>query len=387
MENYKEVTCFAGIERQEGASALIAEGTLLVKHALSRLPNQMPGLSTPFTLCEDVEFAKRSEDFRKKLVGFCGEHAGIAAIVEPEDYINAIDNSMFTQVFNAIEVGVIRKVMTQIESNAINVIANVDTVGFGNSKTYVFEGKGYPIAQRASYSGNVAFLNGSTQSTVTVVPKPYNLGVSMDLVRILKGDQDWGRETAKVIYGLLYAQYQLVVNTLYSTSLLTSTPFLLSTYDTDDHLSVIEILKAVNGGAPVVGYGVINALRKIGIGAQEISSSVFGGFQIQDEFIRNGFVSHVNGIDYVLLNQAFDYSAPLSATIAGANAQLLLPTDKVLLLCAAQDKPVKLVRENMVRVRQVEAQDNAVLTRQYAYFMSFDAAIATMSQFAIQTVA
>ena len=172
---------------------------------------------------------------------------------------------------------------------------------------------------------------------------------------------------------------------MFSTALLTSTVFAPVSYDVDDHVAIIDILSTVNN-APVVGYGTISALRKIGIGAMELASSVYGGFAIQDQYIKDAFVSHVNGIDYVKLNQAFDYSEPLSGTLATAIGQLLIPTDKVLLMSAAQDKPVKLVRENYVRVRQVEPQDGATLTKQYAYFMSFDAGIATMSQFALQSV-
>ena len=69
---------------------------------------------------------------------------------------------------------------------------------------------------------------------------------------------------------------KLVVNTLFSTTLLTSTPFAPSTFDADDHIDLIDLLTAVNQ-APVTGYGTISALRKIGIGSMEIASGVYGG--------------------------------------------------------------------------------------------------------------
>jgi len=384
MENVKEMTYFSGIEKISDAKKIINEQADIVKHALSR-DFGGTGLVSRFSLGDETSYNEKVQAGRKDRLAFCGEKAGYAELTADEDIVNALDNPMFTSVYNAIETGVIRQVFTTLESNAINVIANVDTVGLGNSKTYRLDTKGLPIAQRNSYLSQVTFLNGVTAQPLTITPKVYSLGVSMDLIRILKGDLDWAKETAKVIMGMLYAQYKLVVNTLFSTALLTSTVFAPVSYDVDDHVAIIDILSTVNN-APVVGYGTISALRKIGIGAMELASSVYGGFAIQDQYIKDAFVSHVNGIDYVKLNQAFDYSEPLSGTLATAIGQLLIPTDKVLLMSAAQDKPVKLVRENYVRVRQVEPQDGATLTKQYAYFMSFDAGIATMSQFALQSV-
>ena len=379
----KEVQYFAGIEKIDVAKKIINDSADVVIHALARDYGKT-GLVNFFSLGDEGQYSNKIDEGRKNRLAFCGEKAGITAFDAPEDIANALENPVFTSVYNSIEAGVIRQVFTNLESNAINVIANVDTVGLGNSKTYVFETKGLPIAQRNSYASNVAFLNGVTNSTITITPKQYSLGVAMDLLRILKGDQDWAKETAKVIMGMLYAQYKLCVNTLFSTTLLTNTPFAPSTFDTDDHLAIIEILAAVNS-APVVGYGTLPALRKIGVASLAVDSAYLG-HSIQDDFLRDGLISHVNGVDYVRLNQAFDYSAPLSGTLGTATGQLLIPTDKVLLLSAAQDKPVKLVRENYVRVRAVEPNDNAILTKQYAYFMSFDTGIATLSQFAIQTV-
>jgi len=383
-EKYKEITYFAGIDTNEAARKIITDSADVVRHGLSR-DYGTSGLVSRFSLGTEAEYQAKVESLRKDRIAYCGEKAGFVAMQEDADFVNALDNPIFSSVYNAIETGVIRLVMSNIESNAINVIANVDTVGLGNSKTYNLDTKGLPVAQRNSYMSNVAFLNGVTSTPLTVTPKVYSLGIAMDLLRILKGDQDWAKETGKVIMGMLYAQYKLVVNTLFSTVLLTSTPFAPASFDVDDHVAIIDILTAVNK-APVVGYGTISALRKIGVGSLEIASSVYAGFQVQDQFVKDAFISHVNGIDYVRLNQAFDFSIPLEATLSAATAQMLIPTDKVILLSAADDKPVKLVREGYIRVRQVEPQDNSVLTKQYAYFMSFDAAIATMSQFAIQGV-
>jgi len=381
---YKEVTYFSGIEKQDKVKQIISERANVVKHALARDYGKT-GLVNYFSLGDEVKYSDAIDNLRKDVLAYCGEKAGVSEFLTDEDFVNALDNPTFISVYNAIEAGVIRQVFTNLESKAIDVIANVDTVGLGNSKTYNLSSKGLPVAQRNSYLSNVAFLNGATSQPLTIVPRVYSLGVSIDLLRILKGDQDWARETSKVIMGMLYAQYRLVVATLFSTSLLSGTPFALASWDTDTHIKVIEILRTINN-SQVVGYGTISALRKASIGSIEIAASVFGGLNTQDTFIKDGFVSHVNGIDYVLLDNAYDFSAPLEATVNGVLGQFLVPSDKILLLCPAQDKPVKLVRENYVRVRLVEPQDNSILTRSYAYFMSFETGIATMSQFAIQTV-
>ena len=63
---------------------------------------------------------------------------------------------------------------------------------------------------------------------------------------------------------------------------------------------------------------------------------------------------------------------------------MLIPNDLVFLLADTGDKPVKLVRENYIRVMNTPANINSINRREYQYFMAFDAAVATQAHFGIQ---
>ena len=57
------------------------------------------------------------------------------------------------------------------------------------------------------------------------------------------------------------------------------------------------------------------------------------------------------------------------------------------MLSGVGDKPVKLVRENFIRIIKQNNTDGAQNKVAYSYFMGFDAAIATQAHFALQNVA
>lgn len=72
---------------------------------------------------------------------------------------------------------------------------------------------------------NVTFLDSYARSSITVTPKPYSIGTTMDYIRILSNNYDMGRELARVAFALLYAQLRLVVDEIYSVTPITGTPF------------------------------------------------------------------------------------------------------------------------------------------------------------------
>ena len=132
-------------------------------------------------------------------------------ITETRHILNAFDNPTFESIYNAIFTESLLGIMTKTDSNAISVFANIDSVDVGNSLTYQIETKGLPIAQRNSYMSNVTFLDGAATQAITVTPKVYSTGTAIDVIRMLKGDIDMGKEIARVAMSILYKQYQLCV--------------------------------------------------------------------------------------------------------------------------------------------------------------------------------
>ena len=377
--NFKELRYFAGISSDTDASTIIREAVEVGLAAMDR-EHSVSGLVSKFSM-DPATYTKKSDDVRKAILAYCGNKAGIPEITETRHILNAFDNPTFESIYNAIFTETLLGVMARTDSTALGVFANVDTVDVGGSLTYEIETKALPVAQRNTYGSNVGFLEGVAKQGITVTPKVYSLGVAVDVIRMLHGDIDMGKEIAKVAMGMLYAQYKLAVSKIVNNTAITGTPLYRSTFTGANYLLTISYLQALNN-ANVRAYGTLPALNAIGVVATTNT-----GFVTQDEVIRNGYLSVAYGIPHVVLNQATDFSAPLGTTDTTAGNIMLIPNNQVFLLADVGDKPVKMVRENYIRVINTEPQHNSLNRREYQYFMAFDAELATQAHFAIQLTA
>lgn len=328
---------------------------------------------------EVSNYNEMNEKAKLALLSFCADKAGIDKIETNADVIRAFNNSTFADIYNSIIVDVLESIVLRSRPEQIFRLANVDEVDVGDSKTYEIETKGLPIAQRTSYTTNVTFLDSYSRSSLTITPKPYSIGTTMDYIRILSNSYDMGRELARVAFALLYAQLRLIVDEIYSITPINNTPFYQAAWNKDSYIQMIEDLKMLNGGADVTAYGTLPAFNKIGA---VITQNY--GFQSQDEMIREGFLGRAYGIDNVVIDQFTDLSQPF--TNASASSLRAIPNDRILLLSSVGDKPVKLVRENFVHVKTKQPTEGSQYRQNYEYFMSFDAAIITQANYGIQSV-
>lgn len=320
-----------------------------------------------------------NEKTKLALLSFCADKAGIDKIQTNGDVIRAFNNSTFATIYNSIIVDVLESIILKSRPEQIFRLANVDEVDVGDSKTYEIETKGLPVAQRTSYMTNVTFLDSHARSSITVTPKPYSIGTTMDYIRILSNNYDMGRELARVAFALLYAQLRLIVDEIYSVTPITGTPFYQNTWNAEKYVQMIEDLRMLNGGADITAYGTLPAFNKIGA----LATTDYG-FQSQDEMIREGFLGRAYGVDNVVIDQFTDLSEPFTNT--SAPTLRAIPNDRILLLSSVNDKPVKLVRENFVHVKVKEPTEGSQYRQNYEYFMSFDAAIITQANYGIQSV-
>lgn len=329
---------------------------------------------------EISDYNKENEDAKLALLAFCAEKAGINKIETNADVINAFSNPVFASIYNSIIVDVLNSIVLRSRPEQIFRLANVDSVDVGDSKTYTIETKGLPVAQRSSYTTNVTFLDSYANSSLTITPKPYSIGTTLDYIRVLANDYDMGRELARIAYALLYAQLRLIVDEIYSIAPVQNTPFYQNAWNAGNYIQMIDDLKMLNGGADVTAYGTLPAFNAIGA----IATTNYG-FQSQDEMIREGFLGRAYGVDNVVIDQFTDLSRPF--TTANAPTLRAIPNDRIILLSAVNDKPVKLVRENFVHVKTKEPTEGSLYRENYEYFMSFDAAIVTQANYGIQSTA
>lgn len=313
------------------------------------------------------------------LLKYAAEKAQIKEISTKADVINAFSNPMFQTVFNSIIVDSLQSIVLKSRPEQIYRLANVSDVEVGDSETWEIDPKGLPIAQRTSYTTNVTFLDSYAITPITITPKPYSMGTTMDYIRILANNYDMGREIARVAASLLFAQLKLIVDSIYAIANVQGTPFYQANWNAANYVQMIDDIKMLNGGADVTAYGTTVAFSKMGV----LATTNYG-FQSQDEIIRNGFLGRAYGVDNVVLDQFTDLSQPF--TTASANTLRTIPNDRVILLSSVGDKPVKLVREDFIRVKVKEPKDGSLYRSNYEYFMSFDAAIATQANYGIQVV-
>lgn len=320
-----------------------------------------------------------NEKTKLALLSFCADKAGINRIEKHADVIKAFNNNTFATIYNSIIVDVLESIILKSKPEQIFRLANVDEVDVGDSKTYEIETKGLPIAQRTSYTTNVTFLDSYSRMSLTITPKPYSIGTTMDYIRILANNYDIGKELARVAFALLYAQLRLIVEEIYSITPITGTPFYQNAWNSEKYIQMIEDIKMLNGGADVTAYGTLPAFNKVGV----LATTNYG-FQSQDEMIREGFLGRAYGVDNVVIDQFTDLSQPFTDT--SASKLRAIPNDRIILLSSVGDKPVKLVRENFVHVKIKEPNEGSQYRQNYEYFMSFDAAIVTQANYGIQSV-
>lgn len=378
MENLNIIRNFSYVD--DGAKIIKENLEKVCKYAMwhdAKL-NKIADKSFALVDSEIKDYNEVNEKAKLALLSFCADKAGINQIETKADVIRAFSNNTFASIYNSIIVDVLESIILKSRPEQIFRLANVDEVDVGDSKSYTIDTKGLPIAQRTSYTTNVTFLDSYSEMSLTITPKPYSIGTTMDYIRILANNYDMGRELARVAAAMLYAQLRLIVDEIYSVTPINNTPFYQTTWNAANYIQMIEDLKMLNGGADVTAYGTLPAFNKIGA----VVTQDFG-FQSQDEMIREGFLGRAYGVDNVVIDQFTDLNRPF--TTANAPTLRAIPNDRILLISSVGDKPVKLVRENFVRVLTKDANDGSLYRQNYEYFMSFDAGIVTQANYGIQS--
>lgn len=332
-------------------------------------------------LIEEVSFenySEKNEKVKQAILAFAADKAGISVPTNSTQLLFAMDNVVFRSVINTINAKAIGEMMVRYRSPQLEALAEVETVGAGESMTYEIDTKALPIAQKATYGSNVTMVPSYAVGSVTLSPKPYTLGVSLDFIRILANGYDWGRAVARVYAGMVFAQYKLVVSKIFDTNILNGTPFYNQNFSSSTYTQLADDIAMLNGGSAedVVALGTRVAWNAISALATQ------GGFSTKDEYIRNAFLQKIYGVDSLILDQFTNHAAPFtSANAAGLRA---IPNNLIVLVPTTGDKIAKIVREDYIRVIETPADDNNLNRMEYSYFQQFDAGLATASYFGLQ---
>lgn len=365
-----EVRYFADIaETSSDAAEIIKNAKSLAMASMSR-DYGYTGMVKKFSM-SGIDYDTENEKVKKALLAFCASKSGIKEITEKKHLVNAFDNPQFTSIYNAIIAETLLGVVVNSNAPQIMSLANIKEVEIGDSFTEEIQTKGLPVAQRNSYNSNVALLDSFSTKPITIVPQVYSVGTEIDYIRILGNNFDFGKEIARVAMSLLYAQFKLVAGILFDTANLTGTPLYEATFNPTKYTTLISNLQALNSTS-VKAYGTIPAFQAMGT----VATTNYG-FATQDEMVRQGWLGKAYGIDNIAIDQATDLSAPF--TSENLASLLLVPNNKILLISDVGDKPVKLVRENFIRVISQEPKSGSLYRQNYTYTMAFDAGLATQA--------
>lgn len=334
-----------------------------------------------YGVIEKVElnnYQEENEKVKKAILGFAAKKAGFEIPTTVNELAFCMDNQIFKSVMNTINAMAIGQMMNTYSSPQLDGLTQIENVQVGDSKTYEIETKSLPIAQKATYGSNVTMVPSYVKGSVTVTPKPYSLGVSLDFVRILANGYDWGKAVARVYAGMVLAQYKLAVNKLFDTNVLNGTPLYQANFTPSTYVQLASDVGMLNGGSTedVTAYGTRVAWNNISALATQ------GGYTTKDDYIRNAYLQKIYGVDSMILDQIPNLAAPF--TIANAAQIRTIPDNLIILAPNGGDKLIKLVRESYVRVIETPANENNLNRLEYSYFQQFDAALATASYFGIQ---
>lgn len=324
------------------------------------------------------DYSEKNEKIKSAVLAYSAKHAGIDTPKDAEDLVFAMDNQSFKSVFNSIVARTLYVMMTKYRAPQLDRLSDVVNVKVGDSLTYEIDTKSLPIAQKATYGSNVTMVPSYAKGSVTISPKPYSIGVSLDVIRMMANGYDWGYAVARVYAGMILAQYKLVVSKIFNTALLNGTPLYQENFAASTYTQLADDVGMLNGGSidDVLALGTRVAWQAIAALATQ------GGFSTKDEYIRNAYLQKIYGVDSMILDQFTGLSAPF--TTANAAGLRAIPNNLIVLVPKSGDKVIKLVREAYIRVIETPANDNTLNRYEYSYFQSFDADLATASYFGLQ---
>ena len=325
------------------------------------------------------DYDKEKLAVKNAILSFASSIAGINCPETSTDMLYAMDNTSFRDIINTITARSIATMMVTYKAPQLERLTEIEDINAGESRTYEIDTKSLPIAQPATYISNVTLVPSYAKSSITLSPKVYTLGISLDYIRVIANGYDWGYAIARVYAGMITAQYKLVVGKIFDTTLLNGTPLYASSFSSSAYTQIASDVAMLNGTTidDVMAMGTLPALNAIS------ALATTGGYAVRDEYVRTAYLNKIYGVDTMILSQFTNLSAPF--TNANASSLRAIPNNLIVFVPTNGDKICKLVRENYIRVVEIPANENTLNRNEYSYFQAFDADIATASYFGLMS--
>lgn len=268
--------------------------------------------------------------YASKMSGVNLEGLGIN-IKTKEGLLAAFTYESVQRAFFTIQQSILNTINSDTEVEDALMFANIMPVGYGDSLSVDIHDKSLYKIQDGAYGNNISVAQNKLASTINITPRKKHAVIDFNLAQMGILGYDYGKEMAKLALSFRAKLYKDIVDVIFTVANVSSTPFYKGSFAKTTFLDVAERLSAVNS-ASVAAYGT-----KLAWGS--ISDTITGGFMVQDELVKAGYIDNIFGVQSVLVNQAIDSNV--------STYDFRVPNDRILMLSAVGDKPVKVVRESL----------------------------------------
>ena len=359
-------------------SRIVEAGTDLAKIAMnsrySENNSQIINLGTKYNVATDINYAKANKEYNEDLYKYCLKTSPIRDIGldvnNKADVVQMFNDDSFLKKFFAVQTAILNTINSDNEVEEAIALANVSNVTTGDSAAFEIESKSLFKVQDHSYDNNVSDEQKMFKSSIYVTPRLKAAKISMDVQQAAMLNYDFGKQIAKIAMSFRTQMYNDIIDIIYTVANVSATPFYKASFAKLTYVEVVDQLKATNS-AGVKAYGTRLAFVNM-------SDGITSGFTTQDEVNRTGFIANLYATPYALIDQAVD------STTSSYTTQV--PNNRILLLSDTGDKPVKLVREDAMRVLVSDGTQSSIYKKTYTLIDSWKAALATQAHYGIIVV-
>lgn len=234
--------------------------------------------------------------------------------------------------FSVVIAQVLNAVTPEVASaDYARFLADVHQVGWGDTARFLIDNNELFFVNEIAEGVQRGILQPIYNDEVTVNCAPIQVATSIDWYQVAAGVFDWGKmaiKAARSFEGYIFLKIVAAMGTAIS-----GYGAAYSITGIADYAKLAARVSAANGGAPVYGIGTLVALNMV------MPSVVGLQYGLGQELAKEGYLDKYLGTKLIPLDQAL-----VPGTI-NSTALFAVPDNKIYLVAADSNKPVKLVFE------------------------------------------
>ena len=252
-------------------------------------------------------------------------------------------NEFFLRTLQGVYTEIITPILPAVLSNAVGVFADMEDVGFGETKQITVESNEIPIFQDSAWGAHRSTpRNRFYAKDYTLNPQPRTAQIFAKWYQLVANGTDFGRFFSNIAAGM-YAKImgmwnQAITAAASNTALIPSN--LSVTYNTTNWVTLANKVAAVNNTniTNLFGFGGAVALSKVlptqVTGASNVDMDAAIATLLGQDYVRTGYLGENMGVRLQALTDA------IIPGTQNTTVSTMLPGDKVWMLAANRRKPM-----------------------------------------------